>query len=282
MRQARGEYLAFADADDVVDRDAYARLVGSLDRTGSDFASGNVERMDADRKWQSPLHEGVFTESCSRTHVSSKPVLMRDRTPWNKVYRRGFWDKAALEFPTGFYEDPPVTARAHALAQSVDVLSQTVYYWRKRPGSITEDRYDWGNISQRMASARALREGLAYAPTLLNAYDQHALIPIELRVLFEALPRTQDEHREELVAMGAALAREISPRVVKRLPALTRLQLHLLCHWMLPELLEVLRFGQLRKAGTRRGSGAACGTAGSPSSRTSRTRSGPSRRMCTT
>ncbi|GAA1811008.1 bifunctional glycosyltransferase family 2 protein/CDP-glycerol:glycerophosphate glycerophosphotransferase [Actinomadura chokoriensis] len=249
VRQARGEYLAFADADDVVQKDAYARLAGSLDRTGSDMASGNVERMDADRKWQSPLHDGVFTESCSRTHVSSKPVLMRDRTPWNKVYRREFWTEARLEFPTGFYEDPPVSARAHALAKSVDVLSETVYYWRKRPGSITEDRYDWDNINQRLASARALRDGLAdYAPQLLNAYDEHALVPIELRVLFEALPRTQDEHREELVAIGAALARRVSPRVVKRLPALTRLQLHLLCRRMLPELLEVLRFVQLRKA----------------------------------
>lgn len=61
----------------------------------------------------------------------------------------------------GFYEDPPVTARAHALARSVDVLSETVYYWRKRPGSITEDRYDWDNISQRMRSAQAVRDGLA-------------------------------------------------------------------------------------------------------------------------
>ncbi|TDB84382.1 glycosyltransferase [Actinomadura sp. KC216] len=249
VRQAKGEYLAFADADDVVEREAYARLVGSLERTGSDMASGNVHRMDDDRDWQSYLHDGVFSEPCSRTHVSSKPELMRDRTPWNKVYRREFWDRAGLEFPTGYYEDPPVTARAHALARSVDVLSETVYYWRKRPGSITEERYDWDNITQRLASARALRDEMAdYAPRLLNAYDEHVLVPIELRVLFEALPRTQDAQQEELVAIGADLARRIGPRVLKRLPAITRLQLHLMCRRMLPEVLEVLRFVQLKKA----------------------------------
>ncbi|GGT92541.1 bifunctional glycosyltransferase/CDP-glycerol:glycerophosphate glycerophosphotransferase [Actinomadura citrea] len=249
VRQARGEYLAFADADDVVEREAYARLVASLERTGSDLASGNVQRMDDDRTWQSHLHDGLFTESRAKTHVSSMPMLMRDRTPWNKVYRRVFWARTGLEFPPGYYEDPPVTARAHALARSVDVLSETVYFWRKRPGSITEDRYDWDNFSQRMRSARTVREGLAdYAPQLLNAYDEHVLIPIELRVLFEALPRTQEENRGELVAMGAALARQVSARVLKRQPAMTRLQLHLLCRRMLPELLEVLRYVQLRKA----------------------------------
>ncbi|TDD31551.1 CDP-glycerol:glycerophosphate glycerophosphotransferase [Actinomadura sp. KC06] len=249
VRQAKGEYLAFADADDVVEREAYERLVGSLERSGSDMASGNVHRMDGDRDWQSHLHDGVFAESCSRTHVSSKPGLMRDRTPWNKVYRREFWDRAGLEFPKGYYEDPPVTARAHALARSVDVLSETVYYWRKRPGSITEERYDWDNITQRLASARVLRDGMAeYAPRLLNAYDEHALVAIELRVLFEALPRTPDAQQAELVAIGADLADGISPRVLKRLPAMTRLQLHLLCRRMLPELLEVLRYVQLKKA----------------------------------
>ncbi|TDC53214.1 CDP-glycerol:glycerophosphate glycerophosphotransferase [Actinomadura sp. KC345] len=249
VRQARGEYLAFADADDVVDRAAYTRLVGSLERTGSDIAAGNVLRMDEDRKWQSPLHEGVFTKNCPRTHVSSKPVLMRDRTPWNKVYRRGFWEKAGLEFPTGYYEDPPVTVRAHALARSVDLLSDTVYYWRKRPGSITGDRYDWDNLTQRLRSARVLRDGMAeYAPRLLDAYDEYALVDIELRTVFEALPRTQDAHREELVAIGADLARRIGPRLLKRLPAMTRLQVHLLSRRMLPELLEVLRFAHLRKA----------------------------------
>ncbi|TDC68874.1 CDP-glycerol:glycerophosphate glycerophosphotransferase [Actinomadura sp. GC306] len=247
--QARGEYLTFADADDVVDREAYARLVGSLERTGSDLAAGNVMRIDEDRKWQSPLHEGVFAESSAKTHVSSKPVLMRDRTPWNKVYRRDFWLRVGLEFPTGFYEDPPVTVRAHALARSVDVLKDTVYYWRKRPGSITEDRYDWDNITQRLASARLLRDALAdYAPNLLHAYDEHALVEIELHTLFEALPRTQEAHREELVTMGADLARHIGQRVLKRLPAMTRLQVHLLSRRMLPELLEVMQYAHLRKA----------------------------------
>ncbi|WP_242888998.1 CDP-glycerol glycerophosphotransferase family protein [Actinomadura litoris] len=246
VEAATGKYLAFADADDIVHRDAYARLVGSLERTGSDFACGNVERCDGDRSWQSVLHDGLFSESRARTHVSSHPLLMRDRTSWNKVYRRAFWENAELSFPPGFYEDPPVMARAHALASSVDVLKDTVYYWRKRPGSITEDRHGWDNISQRMRSVSLLRAGLAdYAPHLLAAFDEHALVDVDLRVLLDALPRTDDDHLGELVGIGAALAEKISSRVLKRFPAILRLQLHLLCRRMVPELLEVLQFVQL-------------------------------------
>src|SRR5437868_4045209 len=243
VREATGEYLAFADADDVVEREAYARLVRSLEHTGSDFACGNVERLDGSRSWQSVLHSGLFTEARSRTHVSVQPLLIRDRTTWNKVYRRVFWEKAGLEFPAGFYEDPPVMARAHALADSVDVLKETVYYWRKRPGSITEDRYGWENISQRLRSIGDLRAGLAgYAPHLLAVFDEHALVDVDLRILLETLPRTEDHHREDLVDMGATLVEKISTRVLKRLPAILRLQLHLLARRMTPELLEVLRF----------------------------------------
>ncbi|WP_242903066.1 CDP-glycerol glycerophosphotransferase family protein [Actinomadura terrae] len=246
VEAATGKYLAFADADDIVHRDAYARMVGSLERTGSDFACGNVERCDGDRSWQSVLHDGVFAETRLRTHVSSHSMLMRDRTSWNKVYRRTFWENAELRFPPGFYEDPPVMARAHALASSVDVLKDTVYYWRKRPGSITEDRHGWDNLSQRMRSVSVLRAGLAdYAPHLLGAFDEHALVDIDLRVLLDALPRTDDDHLDDLVEVGAALAKKISSRVLKRFPAILRLQLHLLCRRMVPELLEVLQFVQL-------------------------------------
>src|SRR4051812_35859428 len=42
---ATGEFLAFVDSDDVLPRHALETLLGSLDRSGSDFASGNVRRL---------------------------------------------------------------------------------------------------------------------------------------------------------------------------------------------------------------------------------------------
>ena len=41
---ASGEYLAFVDSDDVLPLHAYELLLGALEKSGSDFATGNVHR----------------------------------------------------------------------------------------------------------------------------------------------------------------------------------------------------------------------------------------------
>src|SRR5213593_356755 len=40
-----GEFLMFVDSDDVITPDAIAQLLGALDESGSDFATGNVWRI---------------------------------------------------------------------------------------------------------------------------------------------------------------------------------------------------------------------------------------------
>src|SRR5919199_728512 len=42
---ASGEFLAFVDSDDIVAPAAYELLVGALDASGSDLATGNVHRL---------------------------------------------------------------------------------------------------------------------------------------------------------------------------------------------------------------------------------------------
>src|SRR4051812_36101890 len=44
VEHATGELLAFVDSDDLLTPDAYKLMVGSLDETGSDFATGWVLR----------------------------------------------------------------------------------------------------------------------------------------------------------------------------------------------------------------------------------------------
>ena len=102
VRSAAGKYLAFVDGDDLLDPQAYEVLVGSLDRSGSDIACGGVRRLLPGGVGPSYLHEEPFRETLRRTHVSRRPALLQDRTVWNKVFRRSFWDPHGLTFAAGF------------------------------------------------------------------------------------------------------------------------------------------------------------------------------------
>src|SRR4051794_20117562 len=128
-----GEFLAFVDSDDALPLDAYERLIGALDRTGSDFASGNILRLRNHSLRQSPFVASIFTRNRLATHITRFPALLSDRTAWNKLWRRSFWDEHRLRFPEGVvHEDIPVVLPAHYLARSVDVISAPVYHYRVR------------------------------------------------------------------------------------------------------------------------------------------------------
>jgi CDP-glycerol glycerophosphotransferase len=132
--QATGEYLMFVDSDDLVAPRAFQQFVTTLDRTGSDFAGARVWRLNAKGAlYRSFAHEETFSERVDGTTIVHHPLLMRDRMVWNKVYRRSFWDDRGYRFPELWFEDFPITLRAHLEARAVDLLPDPVYVWRERP-----------------------------------------------------------------------------------------------------------------------------------------------------
>ncbi|UBU14438.1 glycosyltransferase family 2 protein [Nonomuraea gerenzanensis] len=253
IRQARGAYLAFADGDDVVPPEAYERLVGKLTETGSDLACGAVRRLVDGELQESVLHEKVFRRPQLCTHITDKQVLVRDRTVWNKVYRRGFWERAGLEFPSGIYEDVPVAMQAHVLATSVDMVGQVVYHWRKREEgetSITQRRSELPNLAERLAAIRAVRAFLDdRAPELLDGFDA-LVLEKDTIFLFQAL-----EHCEEdpgpLLELGHSWMAALGPHVLDSAPSLRRLELHLLRRGLVAELRTVREFRRGREDVTR-------------------------------
>jgi CDP-glycerol glycerophosphotransferase len=164
LRHVRGDYLGFADSDDVVPPTAYATLVDALERSGSDLATGSIVRWEGDTLTEPPWMRRLHNPARTDLSVLDHPELLGDVFAWNKVYRRSFWDDTGLLWPEGVrYEDQPTTTRAFLEADGVDVLPDVVYHWRIR--------HDGSSITQQRASLRDLEDRFATKRMALASVD---------------------------------------------------------------------------------------------------------------
>ena len=204
----RGDYLAFLDSDDVVPASAYATMVGGLEASGSDFATGSVLRWEPPPPAGLGLHEPPWMRrlhSPRRTGVTARehPEILGDVFAWNKVFRRSFWDAADLSWPEGVrYEDQPTATRAY-LSGRFDVLPDVVYHWRIRTDgtSITQQRSSLQDLHDRWATKRmsldAVRE---YDDPAVSAYFLDRVLAGDLHRYFVGIPGCADAWWELLVA----------------------------------------------------------------------------------
>jgi CDP-glycerol glycerophosphotransferase len=247
----RGEFLAFVDGDDVIPEYTYELLVRTLAESGSDFVSGNVQMMNSTAKWQSPLHRGPMQKNRRGTHITRFDALIYDRTVWNKVFRRSFWDHHAIEFPEGvLYEDSWVNMFAHFRAEKVDVITDIVYFWRRREGgaapSITQRHTELSNLRDRVSAVQSVSRFLADPRS--GQYEESkrkydlACLTSDLMLHLKVLPDADEEYREAFMQWANEFLDEADLTIIDELPADARVKWHLVRAGRLAELLEVIEF----------------------------------------
>lgn len=156
LRHVRGDLVTFADSDDVVPPGSYAVLHHQLRRTGADFVTGSVARLEGDRLTELPWMRRLHQQR-SLTVVEDHPEILGDVFAWNKLFTRGFWEGTGLVWPEGIrYEDQPTVTRAYVEARAFGVVPEVVYHWRSRGdgSSITQQRSSLDDLRDRWTTKR--------------------------------------------------------------------------------------------------------------------------------
>ncbi|MBO9627018.1 MAG: glycosyltransferase family 2 protein [Microbacterium sp.] len=149
-------YLGFLDGDDELSPTALARLIGTLERSGSDFVAAAYvrSRFDGDRYAPGRVQPWVSAATDPErlgTTIFAHPKASANIVAWSKISRAEFWH--GLSFPEGVaYEDQIVAQLMYTRARAFDVIPDAVVRWRLRA--------DGSSITQGKAKLPVLRDYL--------------------------------------------------------------------------------------------------------------------------
>src|SRR3954470_2741507 len=201
LRHVTGDLLLFADSDDVVPPGAYAALLKQLTRTGADFVTGSVARLEGDALVEPPWMRRLHGQRMDLV-IDDLPEILGDVFAWNKLFRASFWRETGLAWPEGVrYEDQPTTTLAYLRARRFGIVPEVVYHWRIRSDgtSITQQRSSLQDLrdrwSTKLSSLRSVEE---YGAPKVTAVFRDRVLAGDLHRYFAELPGCDDDWWELL------------------------------------------------------------------------------------
>ena len=203
VRHATGDYLTFADSDDVVPPGSYAVQLRQLRRSGVDFVTGSLARWEDGQLQQLPWMRRLH-QTRADLFIDQQPEILGDVFAWNKMFRRDFWDGVGLSWPEGVrYEDQPTTTLAYLRARRFAVVPEVVYHWRIRDdgSSITQQRSSLKDLEDRWTTKRmALASVLDYGSPQVEKVFRDRVMAGDLHRYFVEVPGCDDAWWDLLVA----------------------------------------------------------------------------------
>ncbi|MBD7950939.1 bifunctional glycosyltransferase/CDP-glycerol:glycerophosphate glycerophosphotransferase [Oerskovia rustica] len=226
ISHAQGTFLAFADADDVVLPGAYAAMVETLERTGSNFVSGGYVRTGGAGQHRPAIVEKGHHVDRRATTLAAMPEILDEPVLWNKVYRRTVWDSAVPGIPEEVnYEDQEPTLRMALAPGTFDVLNRDVYAWRLPEGrrSRSQNKQEIADLRDRLDVIDRLSHLVDGQQEQVRAHVFAKWLGSDLALHAGHVPTSDDEYWDLLADGAARIARRAPQATWTKMPAQERM-----------------------------------------------------------
>ncbi len=158
IKNAKGEYLAFIDGDDLIAKSFLSRLYKAAASTSSDISICNIYEFS-----KTPISSIKSSEiKVVDGNDATKRLLIgqenRDIIVCNKLFKKEIFE--SIKFPVGqLHEDTLTTYKLLSIASKVADVDDVLYFYRKRPGSIMAEQ----DLLERLKiKERAAKEATEY------------------------------------------------------------------------------------------------------------------------
>lgn len=203
LKSVKGEYVSFMDSDDKIDLNAYEKVLNFSEENNLDMVLFNVVRFD--RKGiigGSELHEKSIQKLNSNTNILENNEFVYDTSPCNKLIKTSLIEENNIEFVDRLYEDLLFSMELFTSTDSVGVLPDVKYYWRRRRDksnkSTTQNRTNKKNIADRIFIINQIEELFKSNEKynyLLDSYH-FKLLEIDYRLFIDQIDIGDEEYKE--------------------------------------------------------------------------------------
>lgn len=227
---AHGEYIAFADNDDILDRHNIEYLLHALQNTGADMSKARWRQFGVSQLDEVAQEAATGAETPSKITVFEHPLaayqtvfckslrIIGDKlgrstearyfneANWCRLYKRELWD--GIRFPEGMYaQDVMVAGDLYIRMRKVADLGVDLYNWLQSAGSVTHqersfgfyhDNFAAGAANFRLCLEQGVRPGRSYY-TLVGALHEETTAPDFSDALNEQQHKADQDELNELL-----------------------------------------------------------------------------------
>lgn len=195
LGSARGKWIAFMDADDIMPPDALETLIAFAEESGAGIAAGSYDRgVNSSSKKGNNKSYLLSSDEAIKIGLYQKRIL---NNPWGMLFHSSVFNgEHPLRFRKCRYEDLDLFYRAFEKVDKVCITDRIVYFYRDNPNSFintwSASRLDVLDVTDRMVKHMEQR-----SPDLLRgAHDRRFSAHFNMLVEMEKLGIEDKEQRE--------------------------------------------------------------------------------------